>query len=157
MTPDQYKKLLPKPKRSQQEYKLQRAVVDYLKTAVPHVLVTHAGKGKSKKDGMFLKRMGYRAGTPDLLLWWDTPLGEGTITAAGIELKAPDGRISDEQDTFDFLFRRMGGLFACCKSKAEVHRHLLNWGLSPLHGPGIEPDYSTKEEKIQRVIDYYRS
>lgn len=153
MNIDEYKSLIPKEKPRQREYKLHTLVVKHLISAFPQVLFTHAGKAKSKADGMFLKKMGYRAGTPDLLLWWR--YDDTHIKSAALELKAPGGSMSDPQESFEYWFSHIGGLFACCDTIRAVHQQLIVWGLKPLHGPPNEPNYLTKQEKFALAHDFF--
>ncbi len=147
---DAYKAMLPK-QRKYDEQKLHIAVVEHLRTAFPDILFTHpANQARSPQEGAKLKRMGVRAGVADLLLWWH-PNGYGAI-----ELKARAGTESLPQKTFGFLFTRIGGKYAVCKSVGEVHKILIGWGAKPVHNAVKEPDLQTQEQKFERAIDFYK-
>jgi len=166
MKVDEYKKLVGKPRKKmqQEEYKLHVDFVNHMRTAFPQVLFTHAGKGKGKADGMFKKRMGYRAGTPDLIMWWKVEpsilnklwsllgFSVNLIHSGGIEFKAAKGSMSDGQDSFESIFTQYGGNYALCYSKRDAHKALCSWGLVPVHGCGAEVDLRTQQEKVRDSI-----
>ncbi len=106
--------------------------------------------------------MGVKAGVADLLFWWDkwdkgkdTPFGV-CIDSGAIELKAPQGRRSPKQGSFEKSFISIGGKHAYCKSVKEVHETLISWGVEPVKPCGIfeEPDYRTQQEKFQDGYDW---
>jgi hypothetical protein len=139
--------------RRKEEFKLQVAVVKHLRTAFPQLLFTHpAQKAKDKQEGYFNKMLGVRAGTPDLLLWWESV---GLCRSGAIELKAKDGVASDRQEVFESMFVAMGGKHAYCTSVKGVHDTLLGWGLKPMHGVAFEPDLRTDQEKRTDAFNFY--
>lgn len=142
--------------RSTQEFRLQVAVVEHLRSAFPEVLFTHPSqKAKDKREGMFNKMLGVRAGTPDLLLWYNTEW-TGCLEAGGIELKSPEGRRTPKQGTFELLFKRVGGKHAYCRSVQEVHDTLVSWGVTPVHSAVKEPDTMTQQQKFSQAYEAYK-
>lgn len=105
------------------EQSLHRAVADLLHailmpptwwTTVP------AGSDASKVRTQILNGLGYRAGTPDVLLVAD---GQAYF----IELKSQTGRLSPAQrDTSDLLIAA-GARFAICRSLDDVELYLRTW------------------------------
>ena len=75
------------------EQQLHFAVADYLNVALPTDAwwTTIPAGGGGKVRGAILKAMGYRAGTPDILIVYRGK-------AFWLELKAPGGRISPAQN-----------------------------------------------------------
>lgn len=98
--------------RNQAEFRMQCAIADQLRwraklglywTAIPN------GEKRSAITGARLKRMGVRAGNPDLLLVWKG-------RAIGIELKAPGGRKpTDSQEAAGEDWTLAGGLYHVCR------------------------------------------
>lgn len=145
-------------KRNNEEFKIHVAAVEHIRTAFPHVLFTHpAQKAKDKREGHFNKMMGVKAGVPDLLFWWSTNHGPIVYISCGaIELKSSTGRRSSKQGTFEYIFTRMGGRHAYCRSVREVHDALVSWGIKPAHNAVVEPDVRTIEQKYKDSYDFYK-
>lgn len=80
------------------------------------------GSRRSKRQGGQLKRMGMRAGAPDLLIWW------GERDFGWIELKTSDGTVQDNQKDFAAAVSRFGHRHAICRSPNEVFATLHAWG-----------------------------
>lgn len=80
------------------EYHIQVAVVQWLRFNYPKVLFTTspAGVKLPMPTAIKMKRMGYRSGTPDLLIF--SPRGQ--FHGAFVELKTEDGRTSEAQEQF---------------------------------------------------------
>lgn len=144
-------------KRSTQEFRLQCAVVEHLRSAFPQVLFTHpAQKAKDAQEGHFNKMLGVRKGVPDLLLWWNKEnLGYPRIMAAAIELKSGAGKQSGYQANFEEIFTRIGGKHAYCRSVQEAHDALISWGCEAKHGAIREPDLRSQQEKFSDAYDLY--
>lgn len=161
-----------------EETRLQIAVCDYLrgirrvknkeypsKTPFPQLLFTHpANQGRSPQEGAKLKKMGVRAGVPDLLFWWIPDFLDGNnkihygllpIQSAAIELKSKTGSSSTSQKKFRESFERMGGAYAICKSVKEVRDTIISWGIKCENTFCEEPP-STWEEKIKAVHEMYK-
>jgi hypothetical protein len=134
--------------RNHSETRLHICVANWLFDACPWLLWTHpANQGRSPADGAKLKRMGVRAGTPDIVLW------HNGIFAA-IELKTGSG-MSDKQKEFRRKFELAGGKFAVCTSVKDVHDALLSWGINPYPTLMKEPP-PTKQEMQRLAMEYYR-
>ena len=81
------------------EYKIQSALITYLDLAHPKLLRAvspAAGFRTSMGFAMKMKRMGYQKGTPDIIILEPVGKYHGLI----IELKAPNGKISGEQQKY---------------------------------------------------------
>jgi hypothetical protein len=79
------------------EDQIQAAIVNWLRTVLPGAIVLHVhNTPRNAIDGARLRNMGMVAGAPDLLVC--LPRGEGLF----IEVKAPKGRVSEEQTAFSF-------------------------------------------------------
>jgi hypothetical protein len=111
-------------------------------------LLTHAGKGIDAQQGLYLQRMGYLAGTPDLILWWKNGF-------AGIELKTT-AKQSEGQATFQLLFERLGGKYFVCTSVQEVHDTLVAWGNIPMHNSFVEPVQLTVAQKNKMMLEVFK-
>jgi len=83
------------------EDQLTIAVADYLRLQYPKVLFTHIANERqtSPQRGAKLKRMGVKAGMPDLLIF-----ERGTYSGLAIELKIKPNRPTENQERcLDFL------------------------------------------------------
>lgn len=80
------------------EYHIQVAVVQWLHCQYPRALFTTSPAGLKLPIGaaMKMKRMGYRSGTPDLMIFEPKREWHGLF----IELKTDDGVTSDRQHQF---------------------------------------------------------
>lgn len=109
------------------EQTLQIQVAKYLAVALkPPVwwsAIGHGGGGASR--GAFLKAMGMKAGVPDIILLWPN-------NKAGIELKAPKGKLSPAQKQIIKDWSAAGAYVGVCKSLEEVAALLTKLGV-PLH------------------------
>ena len=152
-------------KRDQTEMRLQIAVADYLRgqiwqgknaylvpTPFPDLLWTHpANEGRSAQEGAKFKRMGVRAGTPDLLLWWEDK--EGHPLSGAIELKAKGGSLSYSQKKFHEHCMRIGVRYAIARSVAEVRDTLIAWGLE-CHNRGVHEPAASWEERNRLSMEF---
>ena len=112
-------------KRAQPEFELACVVVDYLRQALPARAVwSHfpAGEARSDRTGGRLKRMGTAKGWADYLIFID-----GKMLA--IELKAPKGKLSDEQGAFGDALVANGGHYTVARSLDAVETFLRACGV----------------------------
>lgn len=113
-------------RRASPEYALHCQVADYLSRALSLEdgvwWTTFPAGGGGKVRGARLKRMGLKAGVPDILI-----LIGGD--AFWIELKAKGGRVSSEQSQFMMAICKTSGLgrTAVCRSVTEVEHALQSW------------------------------
>jgi len=137
--------------RSTAEFKLQCAVVKHLDSAFAGKFwFTHVpGQTRDATEAHFNKVLGYKAGTPDLLI-----LYEGRLHA--IELKAPDGIVSSAQNKTLSTMRFNGALTAVCKSVKEVHNTIVGWGIVTHHDSIVEPDYRNWDQKNKDGQDFFK-
>lgn len=114
----------PSPKRPEQA--LHQAVVNYLRVTIPRTIWFHVPNGAGNRGGHLggiLKGLGVRAGVADLVF----VLPDGR--AAFLELKAPKGRQSVDQQIFQADCERLGIPYAVCRTLPEVEGTLLAWNL----------------------------
>ena len=80
------------------EQVLQIAVANYLRLSYPKLLwtISPAGLIRGLGQAMIMKRMGYRNGTPDILIFEPRGRFHGLI----LELKVKGGVVSDDQRSF---------------------------------------------------------
>lgn len=93
--------------RSQAEFRLQCLVRDLLalhKLPWVHAFAVPNGEARSARTGARLKRMGVRAGEPDIII-----LTQGRCF--GLELKAAGGRLSAEQRQVQAEWREAGSVY----------------------------------------------
>ena len=112
-------------RRAQPEFELACVVVDFLRRALPHRAVwSHfpAGEARSDRTGGRLKRMGTAKGWADYLIFID-----GNFIA--IELKAPKGRLSNEQGVFGDAIVANGGHYTVARSGDAVEAFLRACGV----------------------------
>jgi len=95
----------------------------------PYWFHPHNEGWRSKAEAGVAKAMGQRAGNPDLWFVWH---GEGRRPFA-IELKAPKGRVSDNQQSAHQEIHQAGGGIHVCRKLDEVLEVLENEGV-PLRG-----------------------
>ena len=110
--------------RNNQEEQIQVAVVQHLNMrGVAGLLFTHAPMGGKRNivEAMKFKSMGARAGTSDLLLWL-----KGKSYA--LELKADNGRPTQEQMQFLADFELAGGQGKIAYGLDEALQVLQSWG-----------------------------
>lgn len=107
------------------EARLQFMVARFLGAACPDLLWSHfpAGEARDSITGRKLKDMGLKRGWPDIILC----LPNGVMGA--IELKAEKGRLSEDQKAFAEALEANGGLFALCRSLADVEAALTGWNV----------------------------
>jgi hypothetical protein len=112
-------------RRQQPEAALQRAVCKHLEArAVRGLVWWHCPNGgvRSPIEAAILKGLGVRAGVSDLNL-----LHDGRFYA--LELKAPKGKLTEQQNEFLLSVERAGGLAAWVDDLDEAIKVLEFWGL----------------------------
>lgn len=120
------------------ETALQIVVAQFLDYALPEGAVwtsIDAGAFKlSPSQADLQKRRGVKAGWPDVLI-----LYRGTLY--GIELKAKNGHLEDEQELLGLALIRSGGHYFEARSIAEIERTLRGEGfpLRATAGTKFEP------------------
>ena len=112
-------------KRNYPEHRLSAAVAEYLKYALPPdcyaTSVGHGGGGKIR--GALLQKSGVRPGFPDWLLIYN---GHAFL----IELKAPRGAVSADQQVCHAALRRAGcPAVHIARSLDDVEAALKEWGI----------------------------
>lgn len=133
------------------EYKLQVAVIVHIRNVFPQVRAIHIpNQSRDATEAYFNKQMGVEPGTSDLLIGW-----KGRNVGV-LELKYDKGRISTAQNKFLSWADSIGWSTGVAYSVKQTHDILIEWGLQPLHHVIQEPDYSTKEEKFEAVMDFYK-
>jgi hypothetical protein len=115
-----------KQRRRQPERELQYLVIAHLEWRAPaDTWWSHfpAGGRRNVIDGAILKRMGVRAGTPDLLI-----LARGRLY--GLELKNGDrGKLSRAQLTTHAEMRQAGAVIGTARTIDEAIDLLTLWGV----------------------------
>lgn len=134
MRPPRYRKAAPgdKPARAAPEAKLQIAVKEYLGWCLPDDVIwtaSLAGHGKMTMQARNkAKAMGLKAGWPDLQFLF----ADGVTRY--IELKSDVGSLSPEQRAFRER-AQPAGVWALCRSVAEVETALRGWGAAMKNHP----------------------
>lgn len=123
----------------QSEYKIHVAIVEHLRSAFPDLVLTHAAHGRDETHAHFLSKMGYEAGTGDVIWYGCSSFGE-------LEIKAFT-RQSGNQKTRQTKVQLAGGNYAIVRSVREAHDYFVELGFKPLHAAIREPDIRTDEEK----------
>ena len=113
------------PRRKQPEQIFQRQAAGFLTLALPTPgawFTTIPAGGGGKVRGAILKGMGYRAGTPDMLVIYS---GQ----AIWLELKSQRGRLTPAQEQCCEDLVHAGCKWALCRSLEDVERALWGFGL----------------------------
>jgi hypothetical protein len=111
--------------RSNPEAALHVSVVEWLtRFGKPGLIWFHPANERrcSPRQGARLKRMGVKAGVPDICLV--RPGG----AAAYLELKSPKGRQTPEQSAFEQLCKANGSPYAVARTIEEAVSTLAAWG-----------------------------
>lgn len=128
-------------KRTHLERDLQIQVASFLAMMElrGHLTYFHPPNGgaRSAREGANFKRMGVRAGVPDLcIMWQDCPPHHDDsyeIPDYGfIELKAPNGKLSKAQNEYHKILCQHGAKVTTCSSLAEVEEILASWSVPGL-------------------------
>lgn len=100
------------------EYKIQADFIRYLDLMYPDLLYTISPAGFTMSAGMAMKmmRMGYRKGTPDVLIFEPRSTSHGFF----IEFKDKGGKTSESQDLFLQSARSRGYGTAICFDTASA-------------------------------------
>lgn len=93
----------------------------------PAFWTTFPAGGGGFNRGLRLKRLGLKAGVPDILV--ARPLGRfrAGVFAGGIELKTDEGRLSEAQEKTHPLMCAAGFSIAVCRSLPDVKAALAAW------------------------------
>lgn len=118
-----------KPRRKQPEQIFQRQVADFLTLALPTPdawFTTIPAGGGGKVRGAILKGMGYKAGTPDMLvIYYDNPYQR----VIWLELKSVGGKLSKAQKQCRQDLVDVGCMWALCRTVEDVERALRRFGV----------------------------
>lgn len=112
-------------KRNQAEFRLQVSIATLLDhSAVPNMYWTALpfGEKRTPETGARLKRMGVKAGAPDVLLI------KGGV-CYGLELKRDGGRMAPSQVETANAWSAAGGIYHCAKGWQEAVDFLTKYGL----------------------------
>jgi hypothetical protein len=112
-------------RRRRPEQDVQKAVAEHLRLRrAPGVYWFHPANGGARTaiEGAILKACGVRAGVPDLICIRDG-------RAYGLELKAPNGRLSDAQRLAHEEMARAGAEVAVAIGIDQALERLEGWGL----------------------------
>jgi hypothetical protein len=107
------------------EDQIQAAIVNWLRTVLPGAIVLHVhNTPRNAIDGARLRNMGMVAGAPDLLVC--LPRGEGLF----IEVKAPKGRVSEEQTAFSIACQGISWPWFVARSIDDVQSAFKALGIT---------------------------
>ena len=117
----------PPSRRRAPELMLHKAVAAYLNAVLPTIAwyTTIPAGGGGLIRGANLKACGYKAGTPDICIVY-------AGMAYWIELKAKDGRVSDEQKDTITRISFAGSPAEVCRSIDDVRAVLAMWRIPTL-------------------------
>lgn len=128
LTAEEFRKLhYRQVKRRQPEQGLHRAVADYLRMALPEdgdVFWFHCPNGgmRNKAEAAMFKRMGVKAGVPDICIVHDAQF-------YGIELKDIDAPLSQAQKKTHRSLREAKAKLVTCRSVDDVQQALDRWNI----------------------------
>ena len=110
--------------RKREEDAAQKWVVEWVRRTCPSVLIFHVPNGgqRSRTEAAILKGLGVLAGIPDLILLWP-----GHV--AGLEMKAPKGKPTPEQEAIGERMIQMGHLWGVARSPEEAIALFAQWGV----------------------------
>ena len=113
-----------------EEYHIQVAVVQWLRVQYPNALFTISPSGMKLPIGVAvkLKRMGYVAGTPDIMILEP----RGGFHGLFVELKAPAGRMTPEQKCFLEELNKRGYLATVCFGFDEAMSTITSYMKLPI-------------------------
>ena len=108
------------------EDQIHASIIRFLDMALPNESTpawhTPNGGARNAITGAMMKRLGTRAGFPDICF-----LHAGTLYA--IEVKTENGRQSDAQKTWQANLERAGGKYAIARSVTDAQDMLKKWGV----------------------------
>lgn len=126
-------KLTPLSKAIKPEQQLQINIVDFIRIVAPQCIVYHIpNEGKwSVMMRIRLIRMGLWPGVGDLALLspYKLPTGEIVWKTHFIEVKAPGGRMSQNQEKFKIDCMKLSIPYACVHNIDGVRTALEHWGI----------------------------
>jgi len=107
------------------EEAIHRAIVAYLRTVAPGLIVHHSPNGeiRDKRTAAKLKAMGVYPGWPDLTII--TPMGRVVF----LEIKRAGEKLSPSQVAFRDECLSRGIPFACVESVDQAREALTMWGV----------------------------
>ena len=115
------------------ERPIQRAVVSYLRYALPNAIVHHsvneqALSGRDRRGAAIAMRNakldGMLAGFPDVIV-----LPPSHMPVMLFEVKSEGGRLRAEQKAMNAALRKLGYLIAVVRSVDDVREALADWGI----------------------------
>lgn len=131
------------------EYLIHCAIIEHLDSAWPQIEYTHAGKARDTTHAHFLSKMGYKAGTGDIIWCCMGKFGD-------MEVKKAGGTQSSDQKTRESELKRNGGLYTIVRSVKESHDYFASLGFKPRHNAIAEPSLATWEDKIKAMQEIYK-
>jgi hypothetical protein len=111
-------------KRNNPESEIQKAVVKFLQLQENLGRLTYfsvPNNPRSAATGLKLKREGMRAGTPDLVI-----MAKDRVPLF-VEMKAPKGRLTDDQILAADRLTEHGAVVTVCYSVTDVEMLVGNW------------------------------
>jgi hypothetical protein len=117
--------------RQSEEDRAQRRVVAWARTRVPRVMMFHVPNelsARSRKHGAINKARGVEAGVPDLIVT-SIPPRSPDARGIAIEMKGPNGVVSDAQKYWLESMRQDGWIAMVCYSADEAISRLTRLGL----------------------------
>lgn len=129
------------------EYRLHVAIIKHIESAFPGLLYFHVpNQTRNATEAFFNKKMGVRAGIPDIIFAWRD--GQGMM-----EVKTETGAISSSQNKTMSAFHAIGWHTGVVRNVRNAHHMLMSWGLEPKHHSIIEPDLRTDDQKKKDSFD----
>jgi len=135
-TSDGFVPIAPKKKRKNEEFSMQCALVSWwadncARFGVPEFLLWHTpnsavyggSKAQREKMGAMLKRLGQRSGVSDLMLG----VARGRWHGLVIEMKAPNGRLSNEQINWLGAMQMQGHQTATCHTLEHAQQVITEY------------------------------
>jgi len=112
------------------EAEIQRSIIAYLRTILPHAIVHHSasegvrGGRAGLLDGAKRKGMGQVPGWPDIIV-----LPFAHVGPILFEVKSQAGRVSPEQRDMHDRLEALGYRVAVVRSIDQVRQRLADWGV----------------------------
>src|ERR1700677_2474637 len=142
---------LPRHRDGNAEARIQAAVVKFIRTVAPDILVFHIPNGglRGKAEAARLKWVGTLAGLPDLCLI--VPVGRVFF----MEIKTANGRLSEDQKQIHGWLTSIGVGSAVIRSIDDARIALKAWNIPTReHGPLAGLDPKTREAWRQSAIEW---
>lgn len=107
---------------------IHRSVLAYLRASLPAAWIIHhvANKPRSMRQGLREKKLGTVAGWPDIGIFGPSPRGS---SAWFMEIKAPGGRVSDEQREVHDRLQDAGFSVRIVRSVEDARKAVQDWRL----------------------------